>query len=98
MIFPLRQPPKPETETQQLVAAKAATIRILCIDDEPLLREMLKEILEFNPHKVEVADGGKNGLEALPNAQNPGATLDGFITDLGMPYRDRGQGAQTTQN
>ncbi|HMC28764.1 MAG TPA: ATP-binding protein [Verrucomicrobiae bacterium] len=97
MIFPLRQPPKPETETQQLVAAKAATIRILCIDDEPLLREMLKEILEFNHHKVEVADGGKTGLEAFQNAKNRGEPFDVVITDLGMPYVDGRQVAQTVK-
>lgn len=97
MIFPLRRPPKPDTAAQQPQAAKTITIRILCIDDEPLLREMLKEILEFNHHKVEVADGGKTGLEAFQNAKNRGEPFDVVITDLGMPYVDGRQVAQTVK-
>ena len=63
----------------------------------PLLREMLKEILEYNQHKVEVADGGKSGLELFQEAKKRGEPFDVVITDLGMPYIDGRQVAQTVK-
>jgi len=97
MIFPLRHAPKPATAPASHTRPKSAAIRILCIDDEPLLREMLKEILEFSHHKVEVADGGKTGLDAFHAAQKRGEPFDVVITDLGMPYVDGRQVAQTVK-
>jgi len=98
LIFPLRNAPKAAVPAVVTPIGKASTIRILCIDDEPLLREMLKEILEFNHHKVEVADGGKTGVEAFQAAQKRGEPFDVVITDLGMPYVDGRQVAQTVKN
>jgi len=97
MIFPLRSPPKPSAAVTVPTPVNNAKIRILCIDDEPLLREMLKEILEFSEHKVEVADGGKSGLEAFHEAKKRGEPFDVVITDLGMPYVDGRQVAQTVK-
>ena len=97
MIFPLRHAPTLATPSVVAAPTTASTIHILCIDDEPLLREMLKEILEFNHHKVEVADGGKTGVEAFQAAQKRGEPFDVVITDLGMPYVDGRQVAQTVK-
>jgi len=97
LIFPLRHAPTPATAPASHSRPKSAAIRILCIDDEPLLREMLKEILEFSHHKVEVADGGKTGLDAFHAAQKRGEPFDVVITDLGMPYVDGRQVAQTVK-
>jgi CheY-like chemotaxis protein len=60
-------------------------LRLLCIDDEPLLRELLKEILEFYHHDVETADGGQAGLDVFQRAKSLGQPFDVVITDLGMP-------------
>lgn len=62
--------------------------RILYIDDEPLLRELLKELLQVDGHEVEVSDGGEAGLGAFRLAQAQGQPFDLVITDLGMPYLD----------
>jgi YesN/AraC family two-component response regulator len=97
MIFPLRSPPKASAPVIAPAPVNNSKIRILCIDDEPLLREMLKEILEFSQHKVEVADGGKSGLEAFHEAKKRGEPFDVVITDLGMPYVDGRQVAQTVK-
>jgi signal transduction histidine kinase/ActR/RegA family two-component response regulator len=98
LIFPLRTAPKAAAPIIPVPRPKSAAIRILCIDDEPLLREMLKEILEFNHHKVEVADGGKTGLDAFHAAKKRGEPFDVVITDLGMPYVDGRQVAQTVKS
>lgn len=63
-------------------------LHVLVIDDEPLLRELMKELLQSDGHRVEVADGGQAGLEAFRTALARGAPFDVVITDLGMPYVD----------
>ena len=70
-------------------------MRILCIDDEPLLREMMKQILESGGHSVEVADGGQSGLELFRLASARGEPFKVVITDLGMPYLEGRQVANT---
>src|SRR6266850_1975175 len=85
LIFPLREPPKSSDAAGPAAEQAGASLRILCIDDEPLLRELLKEILEFHQHEVETADGGRSGLDAFQNARVLGQPFDVVITDLGMP-------------
>jgi signal transduction histidine kinase/ActR/RegA family two-component response regulator len=63
-------------------------LKILCIDDEPLLRELLKEMLERDHHRVEVSEDGLAGLEAFRTARHGGGPFDVVITDLGMPHLD----------
>ena len=85
LILPLRQPPKPK-ETDAIAAGKPhASLRVLCIDDEPLLRELLKEVLEYYEYQVQTADGGELGLELFQKARKEGRAFDVVITDLGMP-------------
>ncbi|HWV98191.1 MAG TPA: ATP-binding protein [Candidatus Acidoferrum sp.] len=62
--------------------------RILYIDDEPLLRELLMEMLQADGHKVQVSDGGEAGLEVFRSARAKGEPFDLVITDLGMPNLD----------
>ena len=64
------------------------------MDDEPLLRELLKEVLEHDGHTVELADGGQAGLDAFRAAKDRGAAFDVVVTDLGMPRLDGRQMAQ----
>jgi len=75
-------------------ATRVPALRVLCIDDEPLLREMLRQILENGGHTVEVADGGSAGLEVFRSAVRSDNPFDVVITDLGMPYVDGRQLAQ----
>jgi len=57
--------------------------RLLCVDDEPLLREFLQDALTQFGHTVTVADGGQAGMAAFAAGQ-----FDAVITDLGMPEVD----------
>lgn len=54
--------------------------RILVIDDEEVLRTMLREVLEMSGYAVETAPGGEEGLRA--HEQKP---FDLVITDNNMP-------------
>jgi CheY-like chemotaxis protein len=63
-------------------------LRILIVDDDPLIIESLRATLESDGHQVMAADGGQAGIEAILAAQQSGERYSVVITDLGMPYVD----------
>lgn len=87
LIFPVRQAPVRAAESCEAAAAPVR-LRVLCIDDEPLLRELLKQLLDYYQHDVETADGGQAGLDAFFAARQAGRPFDIVLTDLGMPHVD----------
>jgi CheY-like chemotaxis protein len=98
LVFPVREAPRTETGASSAVSASLAPLRILFVDDEPLLRELVKEILEYDGHSVEAADGGQAGLDAFRAARQRGRPFDVVVTDLGMPHLDGRQLAQIVKN
>lgn len=56
--------------------------RILVVDDEPLIREMAREILEGQGYAVTEAVDGQDGLDVWMDQQ---AQFDLIILDLVMP-------------
>lgn len=72
----------------QPVAAEVARLRILVVDDDPLLIQSLRDTLELEGHTVTVADGGQSGIDAFVTARAKDETPDVVITDLGMPHLD----------
>ena len=56
---------------------------ILVIDDERSIRNTLKDILEFEKHKVTLAENGKQGLELVENEN-----FDLIFSDIKMPEMD----------
>ncbi len=95
LIFPVREHPPQADAVKPRLATPLPSLRVLCVDDEPLLRDMLKQLLESGGHSVEVADGGQAGLETFRAARRRGEPFDVVITDLGMPYLDGNQLAKT---
>ena len=63
-------------------------LRLLVVDDDPLLLKSLRDILEADGHVVTVANGGQAGIDAFHEAREAGRPFDATITDLGMPYVD----------
>jgi CheY-like chemotaxis protein len=63
-------------------------LRILLIDDDPLLLKSLREILEADGHAITMASGGREGIETFTAACQRGEPFPVVITDLGMPYVD----------
>ncbi len=72
-------------------------LNILYIDDEPLLRRLMKDMLQRDGHTVEVADGGQAGIDAFHTAKEKGKPFDVVITDLGMPKMDGREVARTVK-
>jgi CheY-like chemotaxis protein len=91
MVFPVREQARKAAEPQPQASGPMPSLKVLCIDDEPLLRDMLKQILENGGHNVEVADGGQAGLDLFRKARQGSEPFDVVITDLGMPYVDGNQ-------
>jgi CheY-like chemotaxis protein len=63
-------------------------LRILVIDDDPIILKSLADMFERDGHFVEVADGGQRGIDAFREAQARREPFSVVITDLGMPYVD----------
>ncbi len=59
--------------------------RILVMDDEPLIRNIGKEILSALGYEVDVTKDGKEAVEAYTKAQNKGKPFDLVIMDLTVP-------------
>ncbi len=57
--------------------------KILVIDDEKSIRDTLKEILEYEDHKVDLAADGEEGLEQFKNNK-----YDIVLLDIKMPKKD----------
>ena len=62
--------------------------RILLVDDDSLVLEALRVILETDGHDVVAAEGGQAGIDAFLEARTAGDPFQIVITDLGMPYVD----------
>jgi PAS domain S-box-containing protein len=63
------------------------SMRILIIDDDPVVLRTMQSTLETDGHRVSAFDGGAKGVEEFL-AQIKTQPYDVVITDLGMPYMD----------
>ncbi|MBI5396037.1 MAG: response regulator, partial [Verrucomicrobia bacterium] len=86
LVFPIRETTQAAAAALPQPSPATAPLRILCIDDEPLLRHMMRDMLERDSHHVELADGGQAGLDAFRAARERGEPFDVVLTDLGMPH------------
>jgi signal transduction histidine kinase len=76
------------------VPAMPAPLRILVIDDDPLLLKSLRDTLEEDGHTIVTANGGQDGIDRFRTGLTDKQTFDAIITDLGMPYVDGRQVAR----
>ncbi len=63
-------------------------LRVLLVDDDPLLVKSLRDTLEADGHLITVTDGGQSGIDAFQDAHRQGNPFSIVITDLGMPHVD----------
>jgi signal transduction histidine kinase/ActR/RegA family two-component response regulator len=68
--------------------AMGRRLRILLVDDDPMLIKSLQDTLQEDGHQITAAHGGQAGIDAFAAAQKRGEAVDIVITDLGMPYVD----------
>ena len=96
LSFPIREAAAPRVaSTSPSQAGQNRSLRILCIDDESQMQELLKHCLTTLDHQVTTASGGKQGVEMFRAAVLQKQPYQMVITDLGMPDIDGHQVAKT---
>ena len=63
-------------------------LHILLVDDDPLILQSLRDVLQTDGHTITTADGGQKGIDEFLRARARGTPFDIVITDLGMPEVD----------
>jgi signal transduction histidine kinase/CheY-like chemotaxis protein len=76
------------TVQSEILPRVPSRLRILVVDDDPILIKSLRDALETDGHRVTTAGGGQLGIESFHAAQKRGQPFAVVITDLGMPYVD----------
>ncbi len=96
LIFPIA--PTGLTVREAQITPTLPPLRILLVDDDPLVLKSLRDALEADGHEVVTAEGGLAGIDEFGAALEAGRRFDLVITDLGMPYVDgRKVAARTRQ-
>jgi signal transduction histidine kinase/DNA-binding response OmpR family regulator len=68
-----------------------ANLRILVIDDDPLVLNSIRDTLLADGHDVVAANGGQDGIDVFNEGMANSEPFSLVITDLGMPYVDGGR-------
>ena len=76
------------SEPRSADAAATGPLRLLLIDDDPLLLQSLQDVLSMDGHQVTAADGGQRGIDEYFAARARGEPFAVVVTDLGMPKVD----------
>src|SRR5262245_50572897 len=90
--------PPPTAEVTGSSRAPAEPLRILIVDDDPLLLKSLRDVLESDGHHVTSANGGQAGINAFVESHAAGNPFPVVITDLGMPHVDGRKVAATIKS
>ena len=88
LVFPAAPSAEDETVRQLALGLPVRPMRILIVDDDPIIIESLRETLRGDAHRVTAAEGGQAGIDAFEAARVNGEAFELVITDLGMPYVD----------
>ncbi len=71
-----------EDPPMPFVSKTARKAKILVMDDEEIIRDVLKGMIEGLGHTVESASNGQEAVNKFKQAQNSGAPFDAVILDL----------------
>jgi signal transduction histidine kinase len=88
LLFPVSAKASGSTARAPALQMPPRNLRLLIVDDDPVLNESLRGTLTEDGHCVTVALGGQAGIDAFHSAQQTPEPFDVVITDLGMPYVD----------
>jgi DNA-binding response OmpR family regulator/anti-sigma regulatory factor (Ser/Thr protein kinase) len=77
-----------EPKTRITAGERQRSLRLLVVDDDPLLLKSLREVLENDGHVVITASGGQEALDMIEKCGKRHEVFDAVVTDLGMPRLD----------
>jgi signal transduction histidine kinase/ActR/RegA family two-component response regulator len=85
---PAEVPAAPAGTVSPEAAARSPALRVLVVDDDPMVLASLRSMLELDGHEVSGAPSGQAGRETFAESLRAGAPFDFVITDFGMPNVD----------
>ncbi len=88
LSFPAHTSSQVSTTQHTARAVVGRRLRILLVDDDPLLIKSLQDTLQEDGHVIIATHGGQSGIDAFAAGQQRGEPVDLVITDLGMPHVD----------
>jgi PAS domain S-box-containing protein len=88
LVFPVPITTNAQTDQSLMPPALGIRLRVLIIDDDPLLLKALQDALESDGHFVVATNSGREGVEAFCRAEASDEAFAIVITDLGMPNMD----------
>lgn len=80
--------PATRTESKAVPVVRPSNLRLLVVDDDPLLIKSLHDALQNDGHTVVTATGGQEGIDLFEASAAGSAPFSAVITDLGMPHVD----------
>jgi len=89
IVFPVSEAgAQSDAGTGTGASAPPGTLRILVIDDDPLVLDALKETLEAEGHVVVSTSDSRQGVDTFHAARGKKQPFEVVVTDLGMPHLD----------
>ena len=88
LILPLVEAPSARPSPTRVTAVGPMTnlhLRVLYLDDEPMVRGVIGDGLRSFQHEVIIASSGDSALQMFHYAMQTPKPFDAVITDLGMP-------------
>jgi len=86
--FPARSSSEVSSSHQVTPAVLGRRLRILLVDDDPMLIKSLQDTLQEDGHVITATHGGQAGIDTFAAGLKRGDRFDIVITDLGMPHVD----------
>jgi len=88
LLLPTKSRAIQESIIESVSLRRLVNLRLLCVDDDPTIRESLKAMLSRDGHTTMTADSAATALEICAQQESAGAMFDLIVTDLGMPRMD----------
>ncbi len=88
LLFPIPRISVPVRDAGTDIPDLPSRLRLLVIDDDPVLLKSLRMALESDGHLIVTAGGGEEGIGVFRSSFERGEGFSGVITDLGMPHVD----------
>jgi CheY-like chemotaxis protein len=98
LVFPVSAAVAVESAPSSQPFIVPARLRLLIVDDDPILIKSLRDTLETDGHVVITANGGREGIELYRQARERKEPFAAVITDLGMPHVNGKQVALEIKN
>lgn len=86
VLFPAAPADAERSKLVMAAALSARPLRVLVVDDDPIVLETMLEVLTACGHLVAVAEGGNSGIQSFLDSQKRGEPFEVVMTDLGMPH------------